>query len=363
VIKILHITPDFNYTCGRSKLVFLYLKYFGKKDGYEVHFIANGGDSLERLKEIPSLKFLKLTFSTGLKNIIYLRKFYQDLKDYVTNHKINIIHNHHRFPEYIANKISKELNVKTVTSAHSFVSGLKKISFRADRIISVSNSVTSHIAKNFNIDEKKITTLYNPAETISELSLEEKEKIKGEMGINPEQKVLLFMGRISYKKGYDKLIQAYKIAHFKDRNIILLMCGKVEVRRFAKLRTELTIPVIIIPALKNYNMLYQLAEMIILPSRIDGFPFVMIETGMNKKAFIGGKTGGIAEFIEDGINGFLVDPDNENELAEKIIFLLEHSEIAEKLANNLNRKVKEKCDSNRYFESVEEIYNSLLTVP
>ena len=45
----------------------------------------------------------------------------------------------------------------------------------------------------------------------------------------------------------------------------------------------------------------------------------MIETGSFKKLFIGGNTGGIAEFIEDGKNGLLVDPENPEMIAEKII--------------------------------------------
>jgi glycosyltransferase involved in cell wall biosynthesis len=358
--RILHISPDFNYNCGRSKLVFLYLKYFGSKSGHETHFISNGGDSLERLKEIPSLKFKRLAFSTGFKNVFYYSKFYKDLKSYIIENKIDLIHAHHRFPEFVSVRIANELNMKTIASAHSFVKGFKRISFGSDKIISVSNSITSYLIKYFNINKEKVITLYNPAEEFSELKPEEKEKTKREMGINPYQKVLLFMGRINYKKGYDKLIQAYKIIHSKDSNTILIMCGKIEDKSFAKWRNELTVPISIIPPFKDYKRLYQLAQMIILPSRFDGFPFVMIEAGSNKKPFIGGNTGGIAEFIEDGVNGLLVDPENENELADKIFFLLNNKEAAQDFGNNLYKKVNERCGYNNYFSRVEEIYNSLL---
>jgi glycosyltransferase involved in cell wall biosynthesis len=87
----------------------------------------------------------------------------------------------------------------------------------------------------------------------------------------------------------------------------------------------------------------------------------MIETGINKKPFIGGKTGGIEEFIEDGIDGLLVNPEDENELAEKILYLLNNQEISQQFGDNLYKKVKEKCDYQNYFNRVEEIYNSLLS--
>ena len=168
------------------------------------------------------------------------------------------------------------------------------------------------------------------------------------------------MGKINYKKGYDKLIQAYKIVYNKDKDVILIMCGKVEDKSFTKLRTKLTVPIIIIPPLKGNNILYQIAQIVILPSRFDGFPFVMIEAGANKKPFIGGNTGGISEFIEDGLDGLLVNPENENELADKILFLLNNKEAAEQLGNNLYKKVNKKCNCNNYFGRLEEIYNSLI---
>ena len=152
--KILHITPDFNYSCGMSKLAFLYLKYFGSKEGYEVHFITNGGDSMERLKEISSLKPEILNFTRGMKNFLYQRKFLADLRNYVIKNDINLIHTHHRFPEYMSVKAVKGLNVKTVTSAHSFVKGFKSISFKSDKIIAVSDSVNKYLQSKFNIKEK-----------------------------------------------------------------------------------------------------------------------------------------------------------------------------------------------------------------
>ncbi len=87
----------------------------------------------------------------------------------------------------------------------------------------------------------------------------------------------------------------------------------------------------------------------------------MIEAGSFKKPFIGGNTGGIAEFIEDGKNGLLVDPENHEQLAEKIIYLLNNPDLAKILGENLYEKVNRLCDYNKYFSEIEKIYNSLLT--
>jgi glycosyltransferase involved in cell wall biosynthesis len=86
----------------------------------------------------------------------------------------------------------------------------------------------------------------------------------------------------------------------------------------------------------------------------------MIESGRFKKPFIGGNTGGIAEFIEDGKNGLLVDPGNPQQLAEEIIYLLNNPNVGKMLGENLFSKVNTLCDLNNYFSNVEKIYNSLL---
>lgn len=357
--KILYITPDFNYTCGRSRLVFQYLEYFGSKGNYETHFITNGGDSLARLKEIPSVKFQILSFKTGLKNIFFKRGFYTSLKKYVKENGIEIIHTYHRFPEFISVKIGEELNIKTIASANSFVEGYKNLSFKSDKIISVSKSVTAHLIKDFNVDERKTITLYNPVKKYSEVTAEEKLKIKQETGISSSHKIIFFAGRINYEKGYDKLIQAYNLVYQEDKNVLLVMCGKIEDKNFNQLRTKLTVPLLIIPPLKDIAPLYKISDVVVLPSKADTFPFVMIEAGSNKKPFIGSRTGGISEFIEDGVDGILINPENENELAQKIHSLLLNKNEADKIGNNLYKKVKEKCDYQTYFSKVEEIYNSL----
>ena len=61
----------------------------------------------------------------------------------------------------------------------------------------------------------------------------------------------------------------------------------------------------------------------------------MLESGINKVPFIGSRTGGIAEFIEENINGFLFEPGNEIDLAKKIEYILTNQEDTYLAAENL----------------------------
>jgi glycosyltransferase involved in cell wall biosynthesis len=360
MINILHITPHFNYSCGRSRLAFLYLKYFGNNKNYETHFITNGGDSLDRLQEIPDLHYDKFNFSTGYKNIFYKRSFYRKLKDYVLKNKINLIHTHHRFPEIVSVRVGKELNVKTVASAHSFVKGLKRISFKSDKVISVSNSISDYLYKNYDIERKRIITLYNPVDQFPQIDFKMNNRIKKEHNLSSDKKVLLFIGRISKVKGFDSLLKSFTVVKGKNKNVILIINGQIESKNFNLKSISNNDSIIYVPPRKDSYYLYSIADIIILPSRIDPFPFVMIEAGAFKKPFTGGNTGGIAEFIEDGKNGLLIDPENPEQLAEKIIYLLNNPDMGKVLGENLYEKVNHLCEYNNYFNEVEKIYNSLL---
>jgi len=86
----------------------------------------------------------------------------------------------------------------------------------------------------------------------------------------------------------------------------------------------------------------------------------MLEAGWFNKPFVGSRTGGIAEFIEDGINGYLFKVGNASDLAEKIIFIAEHPGEAKESALKLNKKVQQLCSCKEYFEKLTNIYQSLL---
>ncbi len=80
----------------------------------------------------------------------------------------------------------------------------------------------------------------------------------------------------------------------------------------------------------------------------------MLEAGLNKIPFIGSRTGGIAEFIEDGIDGFLFEVGNSNDLAKKIEFVLDNPETAQNTSLKLNEKVARLCNCNDYFQKLTD---------
>ena len=361
VFQILYISPDFNYACGVSRYVNQCLQHFSGMGYLNVHFITNKGDSFDRISGNKNIKLHLLDFEKDHKNPLKLFNDFFRLLSYCKKYKIDIIHTHHRYPELLSILVSKFTTVKTITTVHSFVKGLKNLSFRSEKIITVSKVVEEYLYKNYPHSKGCCETIYNCIdESFYELKEIDNHEIKKSLGYNDSDKIILFAGRICKIKGVDTLISAIVKINQQNENVKLILLGQVEDINISELINGYEKQISIIQPTENIMGFYQVSDIVVLPSRIDPFPYVMLETGAMKKPFIGGNTGGIAEFIEDGVNGILIEPGDSNQLADKIIFLINNPAQSELLANALYKKVKQECECVQYFKRLHNIYNQLL---
>ena len=361
-MNILHIAPDFNYACGVSAYVFKLLKHFNNQKGYTVHFITNGGDALSKLQS-EKINYELLPFSKGWKNIFYFPFNFFSLRKFCVENKINLIHTHHRYLGFLANLLRKQLNIKTITTAHSFVSGYKEISFRSDKIIAVSNAVKNSIIKEFNIPLEKIITLYNCILLDQNKSVSTNDELLNKLNLKKDDFIILFLGRINNLKGVNILIESFRKIRNEYISLNLILIGDVLDKTISRMKIQQNESIKLLLPQSDVDTYYNLANVIVLPSRVEPLGYTMLEAGYFKKPFIGSRTGGIAEFIEDGVNGFLFEPGNADDLAEKIKFVIDNPEKAKSAAEKLHKKVKKYCNCEDYFAKLTSIYDDLVNSP
>ncbi len=359
MIKILHISPDFNYSCGVSKHVYIILKNLSVNSEYKLFFITNKGDSLERLDNFKGVDISLINFEKDHKNIFRMFNDLLKLNSFCKKNKIDIIHTHHRYPEFLAFLVSKLTNIKTITTVHSFVKGLKWISFRSHKIIAVSKAVNEYLNINYPHTKANSATLYNCVEEKYFMSDDsyhvEKKK---SFGYELDDRILLFAGRINKIKGVDVLINSFKKVP-KKLNIKLLLVGSIVDNSLKKLLTSQSPDIRHIESQSDIRTFYQIADVVVLPSREDPFPYVMLEAGAMCKPFIGSKVGGIAEFIDDNINGFLFESENIDELISKITYVFSNADVSKVASKNLFNKVNEISNCNIYCEKLNKFYLDL----
>ncbi len=358
-MRILYISPDCNYSDGVSKHVFVSMKNLSQDTDYKLFFITNKGDSFDRLQNIPGLNFSLLNFEKDHKNIFNMITDSFKLYSFCKQNKIDIIHTHHRYPELLSVFVSKFARVKTITTVHSFVRGMKLFSFRSDKIISVSKAVESHLIKNYPHTKENCTTIYNCIEESFYAKSEvDNLELRKSLGFSDADKILLFAGRISKIKGCDILIEAFKKLP-QNLNAKLLLIGSVSEPYINSLLEKNRGKIKLLEPQKDLKPYYEISDLVVLPSIEDPFPYVMLEAGAMKKPFIGGNTGGIKEFIDDNVNGFLVTPGNVDELSHKIKYVLENPDVAKQAGEKLFEKVQQFCKCEKYFSDLKKIYKGL----
>jgi glycosyltransferase involved in cell wall biosynthesis len=120
---------------------------------------------------------------------------------------------------------------------------------------------------------------------------------------------LLAAGRLSPEKGFDVLIEAMRIAvgHGLDVSLDIVGSGP-ERRRLAALAAPLGDRIRLIPALAHADLLRRMDDVhaLVAPSRREGLGMVALEAFTRGRPVIASRVGGLAESVEDGIDGYLV---------------------------------------------------------
>jgi glycosyltransferase involved in cell wall biosynthesis len=101
-------------------------------------------------------------------------------------------------------------------------------------------------------------------------------------------------------------------------------------------------------------------DVVCLTSWTEGFPRVLIEAGAARKPCVVTDIIGPREVIVDGETGFVVPPDDDNALAERILHLLKVPELRERMGEAARRRVEQYYTLERQVELVDQVYAEVL---
>lgn len=104
----------------------------------------------------------------------------------------------------------------------------------------------------------------------------------------------------------------------------------------------------------------QQAHLFLLPSIAEALPVVLMEAQVVGLPIVATSVGSVSQIVTDGQSGFLVPPRDVNALAERLEYLIEHSEKWPELGRNGRRLVEEKYDIVKLSKKLEDIYTQLL---
>ena len=182
--------------------------------------------------------------------------------------------------------------------------------------------------------------------------------VRNELGIKKDRKIILFVGVLRPIKGLPYLIKAMTI--IKDKNKKLLLVGDGEERDqledlVKKLKLEKYVTFIGKVPYDDVFKYMVVSDILVLSSLSEGLPNVILEAMAAGLPIVATRVGGIPDIVKDGENGFLIDPKNPEQIAEKINLFLEDDKLREKISKNNKQKAKE-YSWESVIERLEKIY-------
>ena len=177
----------------------------------------------------------------------------------------------------------------------------------------------------------------------------------GQKDYGLKNKKVLYVGRFTKEKNLSLLIRAFASVRKKVSGAKLVLVGDGPLRSsLAMLCRELGIDehVEFVPWTNDLVPYYKTASVFVLPSYYEGWGCVVIESLAAGTPVVMTDVGCAGEIMRDGMEGFVVRHDDEQQLAEKIVLML----VNEKLCNDMGKRGKERVARSLSKEETLRLY-------
>jgi len=174
------------------------------------------------------------------------------------------------------------------------------------------------------------------------------------------ENIILAVGRLTYIKGFDMLIEAFSNLNYKDWKLIIVGEGELRQKLEEQISKKGLNSFIEMPGRTlDIEKYYKKASIFVLSSRMEGFPNVLIEAmayGCSSIAF--DCLTGPSDIIKNKENGVLVKPKNIKELSKELMILIDDTSKRKELGNNAT-KISDRLSidkiSNRWLEVIKDV--------
>ncbi len=188
--------------------------------------------------------------------------------------------------------------------------------------------------------------------------------IRHELNIPLDKTILITVGRLYPVKGVEFLIKSINLLKETHDDFKLLIIGDGSERNnLERLSEELNIKDYIefrgrVPN-EEIPLYLKASDIFVLPSLSEGFPNALLEAMASGLPVIATNIRGLDEIIEDGINGFLVNPKSPEEIANKLNHIIQDNSLSKSFSQNNKLKAK-KYEWEMVIKRLNEIYEKIL---
>ncbi len=209
----------------------------------------------------------------------------------------------------------------------------------ARRVITVSVSFRDELAR-FGIDRSRIEVVHNaidPEWGREERAPRARSELRARLGIDPREKVIVTVGRLSAEKDHQTLLRAVSDlaqdgAEYRIRLVIVGDGPEREKILQTSRELGLSDSVILTGQVPSAAPYYAIADLAALSSVTEGSPNALLEAMASGVPVVATRVGGIPEIVTHGESGLLTAPGDHRALAQALGTALADKAVARKLS-------------------------------
>ncbi len=223
----------------------------------------------------------------------------------------------------------------------------------ADKIITVSNFTKKIVTQRYGVPENKITTIYNAVEPVAQKRVRYQKTI--------DDKIVTFLGRITFQKGPEYFIEAARLVLERTSNVRFVMAGSGDmfrrmIRHAAALRITDRFHFTNFLKGEEVNRMFDISDVYVMPSVSEPFGISPLEAMRSNVPVIISKQSGVAEILHHALK---VDFWDTHAMADAIYGLIKYNG----LSAMFSRLGKSEVDNLKWENAalkVKEVYEAII---
>jgi glycogen(starch) synthase len=240
------------------------------------------------------------------------------------------------------------------------------LTYEAWRVICCSNYMVSHVQWAFGLPQDKLFMIPNGVDTevYEKLKKEELSQFRSKFAL-PEEKIVLFVGRLVYEKGAHVFVNAVpKVLEKVNAKFIVVGDGYMKeqlsnlVKSFGLAHKVLFTGFVDDETLRK---LQKCADVSVVPSLFEPFGIVALEAMAAQSPVVVSDAGGLSEIVEHDVTGIKAYVNNPSSLAWGITRALLNEEYAKTVRANAYKKVQEVYNWNNIAQKTKALYETVLS--
>ena len=240
------------------------------------------------------------------------------------------------------------------------------LTYEAWRVICCSDYMVSHVRWAFGLPADKLVMVPNgvDANEYATTKNDDLGRFRGKFAL-PEEKIVLFVGRLVHEKGVHVLVNAVpKVLGKVNAKFIIVGNGYMKEQLSNVVKSMGFAHKVMFTGFVDDETLRKLqkcADVSVVPSLFEPFGIVALEAMAARSPVVVSDTGGLSEIVEHDVTGVKVYADNPESLAWGITRVLTDDGYANWLRNNAYKRIQEKYNWNKIAQQTKTICNDVLT--